>query len=114
MSLAELHQAGRTPALPLTVELVDGGGATALTLQRLLRVLPGQRYVGQAEWCGRPVLAKLLVGARAARQYQRELSGARLLAEQGLTTPQLLAHGVSEGEGDGVRVRVMGQADWSG
>ncbi|BCQ58905.1 serine/threonine protein kinase [Pseudomonas sp. Boi14] len=50
-------------------------------------------------WRGRPVLAKLLVGSKAARHFQRELQGVRLLAEQGLTTPLLLADGLQEGEG---------------
>jgi aminoglycoside phosphotransferase len=45
------------------------------------------------------VLAKLLVGSKAARHFQRELHGVRLLAEQGLTTPLLLADGLQEGEG---------------
>jgi hypothetical protein len=99
MTLASLSQAGRSPALPLTIELADAVGATVLTLRRLLRVLPGQRYVAQAEWRGRPVLAKLLVGDKATRHFQRERDGARLLAEQGLNTPQLLADGLREGEG---------------
>ncbi|WP_425917091.1 lipopolysaccharide kinase InaA family protein [Pseudomonas sp. GWSMS-1] len=99
MSLAGLSQAGRSPSLPLTLGLADAAGSAALTLQRLLRVLPGQRYVGLAEWRGRPVLAKLLVGAKAARHFQRELEGARLLAEQDLPTPKLLADGLREGEG---------------
>ena len=99
MSLASLRDAGRAPALPLSVELSDGSGVTQLRLQRWLRVLPGQRYVSQAQWSDRWVLAKLLVGPKGARHFQRELSGARLLAESGLNTPQLLAHGVREGEG---------------
>lgn len=99
MKLAELLRAGREPALPLEVELADAAGPAILTLQRLLRVLPGQRYVGIAQWRGRQVLAKLLVGGKAARHFQRELDGARLLAEQGLTTPALLADGLREGEG---------------
>ena len=45
------------------------------------------------------MLAKLLVGSKAARHFQRELQGVRLLAEQGLTTPLLLADGLQEGEG---------------
>lgn len=98
MKLAELSLAGRAPALPLTIE-VGTACSSELRLQRILRVLPGQRYVGLAEWCGLPVLAKLLVGDKAERHYQRELVGARLLAEQGLSTPQLLAHGLREGEG---------------
>ena len=95
MSLAGLQHAGRAPALPLTLAL-DG---EPLQLQRLLRVLPGQRYVGLAQWRGRAVLAKLLVGGKAERHFQRELAGARLLAEQGLDTPQLLAEGFIAGQG---------------
>ena len=94
MKLAELCGAGRSPALPLDIELPEG----RLRLLSLLRVLPGQRYVGEAQWQGRRVLAKLLVGARAARQHAREREGARLLGEQRLDSPALLAEGLS-GEG---------------
>lgn len=99
MRLRELKQAGRTPGLPLSIELADAAGPGQLQLLSLLRVLPGQRYVGAAVWRGRPVLAKLLVGNKAARHFQRELSGVRLLAGQGLTTPKLLADGLQDGEG---------------
>lgn len=99
MRLSELKTAGRTPDLPLTLELADAAGPGQLQLLSLLRVLPGERYVGAAVWRGRPVLAKLLVGGKAARHFQREVSGVRLLAEQGLTTPLLLADGLQEGEG---------------
>ena len=95
MQLAELAEAGRTPLLPQPLQLPGGD----LQLQQLLRVLPGQRYVALAQWQGRPVLAKLLVGNKAARHFQRELDGARQLAEQGLNTPQLLADGLRDGEG---------------
>ena len=95
MQLAELADAGRTPQLPQLLQLPGGD----LQLQQQLRVLPGQRYVAQAQWQGRPVLAKLLVGNKAARHFQRELDGARQLAGQGLNTPQLLADGLCEGEG---------------
>ena len=95
LRLNELAAAGRSPALPLTVELPGG----ELRLLSLLRVLPGQRYVGEAEWQGCRVLAKLLVGPRAERHHARELEGARLLREQGLITPELLAEGLVVGEG---------------
>ncbi len=84
---------------PCASTLADGAGPAELRLDSLLRVLPGQRYVGAGQWRGRPVLAKLLVGGKAARHFQRELEGARLLAEQGLTTPPLLADGLQQGEG---------------
>ena len=99
MRLSELKNAGRTPCLPLTLDLADAAGAGQLQRLSLLRVLPGERYVGAAVWRGRPVLAKLLVGSKAARHFQRELRGVRLLAEQDLTTPLLLADGLQEGEG---------------
>ncbi|WP_377707090.1 lipopolysaccharide kinase InaA family protein [Pseudomonas protegens] len=99
MRLSELKNSGRSPTLPLSFELADAAGPAQLQLLSLLRVLPGQRYVGAAVWRGRPVLAKLLVGSKAARHFQRELQGVRLLAEQGLTTPLLLADGLQEGEG---------------
>ncbi|NVZ25083.1 serine/threonine protein kinase [Pseudomonas gingeri] len=99
MRLSELKAAGRTPVLPLSIELADAAGPGQLQLLSLLRVLPGQRYVGAGVWRGRTVLAKLLVGNKAARHFQRELQGVRVLAEQGLTTPLLLADGLQEGEG---------------
>jgi tRNA A-37 threonylcarbamoyl transferase component Bud32 len=81
------------------VTLADAAGSADLQLLSLLRVLPGQRYVGAGIWRGRPVLAKLLVGGKAARHFQRELEGVRLLAAQGMTTPLLLADGLKNGEG---------------
>ncbi|MGY2288869.1 lipopolysaccharide kinase InaA family protein [Pseudomonas sp. SDO528_S397] len=99
MRLSELKNAGRTPSLPLSIELADAAGPGQLQLLTLLRVLPGERYVGAAVWRGRPVLAKLLVGAKAARHFQRERDGVRQLAGQGLTTPTLLADGLQDGEG---------------
>ena len=96
MKLASLTQVGRSPELPLLIEMPTG---QPLELCSLLRVLPGQRYVGQAQWQGRTVLAKLLVGGKAERHHARELQGAQLLAAQGLCTPLLLEQGVAAGEG---------------
>ncbi|MGE6527603.1 lipopolysaccharide kinase InaA family protein [Pseudomonas sp. NPDC077382] len=95
MNLVELAQAGRSPALPLTV-LLPGG---ELRLMQWLRVLPGQRYVARGEWQGCRVLAKLLVGTKAERHFAREKAGAALLAEQEMTTPALVADGFAAGQG---------------
>lgn len=99
MNLRQLKKAGRQPELPLLVELAEAAGPATLRLDSLLRVLPGQRYVGRGEWRGQRVLAKLLVGDKAARHFQRELKGVHLLAGQQQTTPRLLAEGLLEGEG---------------
>ena len=111
MRLSELHKAGRAPEVPLSITLADAAGPAQLQLLSLLRVLPGQRYVGAGVWRGRPVLAKLLVGSKASRNFERELSGVRLLAEQGLTTPLLLADGLQAGEGGWLLFEFLEQAE---
>lgn len=78
---------GRTPALPLTLELDNG---QSLHVEQWLRVLPEQRYVAKAQWQGRGVLVKVFVGSKAARQYQRELAGAQLLTEQQICSAKVL------------------------
>ena len=95
MRLDELISCGRAPELPLALTLGDD----AIELLSLLRVLPGQRYVGVALWQGRKVLAKLLVGRKAQRSFLREQRGAQLLAAQGIVTPPLLASGSVVDEG---------------
>lgn len=111
MKLSELQRCGRAPALPLNVELADEAGVAELRLERLLRVLPGQRYVGVGVWRGRKVLAKLLVGRKAPRRFLRELSGARLLADQHLVTPLLLADGLIAEEGGWLLFEYLEQAE---
>lgn len=95
MKLSELVNAGRAPQLPLSVDSPAG----RMQLLEWLRVLPGQRYVARAEWQGRTVLAKLMVGSRAKRHFQRERDGAMLLREQQMATPALLAEGYEPAQG---------------
>ena len=46
MRLSELKKAGRTPSLPLTLDLADAAGPGQLQLLSLLRVLPGRHRAG--------------------------------------------------------------------
>src|SRR5690606_17633298 len=80
---AALRAAGRHPVLPLRAQLADG---RSLTVHRLLRVLPGKRLVGEAEFEGRRVLAKLFIAPASARHWQRERSGIEALAAAALPT----------------------------
>lgn len=91
-----LREAGRSPPLPLTVHLQD---RRVLTLHTLLRVLPGKRIVGEAEFQGRQVLAKLFIASGSARHWQRERSGIEALARHRIPTPALLHAGELEGGG---------------
>ncbi len=83
----ELVAAGRNPPCPFRIVLADG---TPLRVLRALRVLPGQRITGEAEWQGQRVLAKLFLTSAANAHCRREATGARLLAAAGVPTPALL------------------------
>lgn len=81
-----LAQAQHPPLTPFRVVTDDG---TRIVVDRLLRVLPGRRLVGEARWQGLRVLAKLFVAGGSERHWQRELRGITLLAKAGLPTPPL-------------------------
>ena len=53
LDAAGLRAAGRTPETPFCLALADGSD---VLLQRLLRVLPGKRIVGQGQWNSRRCL----------------------------------------------------------
>ncbi|UYZ84433.1 serine/threonine protein kinase [Entomomonas sp. E2T0] len=93
MKLVELTNAGRTPELPLSITLDKDND---LVIENLLRTLPNQRYVAKANWQAKIVLAKLFVGSKANKHYQRELKGVNLLAQQQINTPKLFAHQITE------------------
>ncbi|MGK9066720.1 lipopolysaccharide kinase InaA family protein [Stutzerimonas chloritidismutans] len=96
MKLSDLASAGREPGLPLTVDL---GETCVLEVERWLRVLPAQRYVCRANFDGRLVLAKLMVGGKAEKNFIRERDGAALLVNQQMPTPALLSSGCVAGQG---------------
>ncbi|MFT3848016.1 MAG: lipopolysaccharide kinase InaA family protein [Propionivibrio sp.] len=93
---AALRTAGRTPATPFSVRLADG---SVLRVDRLLRVLPGKRIVGDGEWNGRHVLAKLFVAAGSERHWKQEKDGIDALRAAGVPTPDILLGGALPGDG---------------
>ena len=92
LDAAALRRAGRAPATPFRVRLAGGD---ELLITALLRVLPGKRIVGAAQWRGERVLAKLFiatggfVGDRALRHFANEKSGIEQLQHACLPTPEL-------------------------
>lgn len=105
---AELRAAGREPPVPFSVTLLGGG---ALTVLRLLRVLPGKRLVGEGEFEGRRVLAKLFVAPGSARHCRRERRGLAALATARIPTPPVVAAGALAGEGHAVLTEFLVPAD---
>lgn len=88
VSAGQLRAAGRSPDTPFRIALGDG---RELVMLRLLRVLPGKRIVGEAEFGGLRVLAKLFVAPGSDRHWARERLGLEALRAAGLVTPETLA-----------------------
>ncbi|MDX9742076.1 MAG: lipopolysaccharide kinase InaA family protein [Gammaproteobacteria bacterium] len=89
--VAALRRAGRSPTLPLQLALDDG---RMLSIDKLLRVLPGKRLTGIGTLDGQTVLAKLFIAKPGAeRHWERERQGLTALLDRGIATPRLLGAG---------------------
>lgn len=66
------------------------GTAQAVLCEKLLRCVPGKRWVCLAQWGEQQIIAKIFTHAHHA---QRELAGVNALTEANITTPDLLHHG---------------------
>ncbi len=72
----------------------DNKNDGVLVCEKSLRYLPGKRLVCCGNWQEKPVVAKLFLDRRSAkRHWDREKSGAELLAKRGIVTPSLLFSG---------------------
>ena len=96
LPVSELCHEGRAPAVPFQVRGEDG---EIITLERLLRVLPGKRIVGEARWRDRHVLAKLFVARHNSRHWERERLGLESLRVANILTPGVVAAGRLDGGG---------------
>ena len=95
LTAAALRRCERQPPVPFCLVLEDG---RELCVRRLLRVLPGRRIVGEADWNGETVLAKIFISADSERRAGREKAGIEALIAAALPTPALrLAAGLREG-----------------
>lgn len=87
---AGLRAAGRQPGTPFSMLSGDG---SEFVVHHLLRVLPGKRIVGDGEWNGKRVLAKLFIADGSARHWAKETAGIEELRRAGIPTPELLLTG---------------------
>lgn len=97
--MVALHEANFSPvkcevvdAATMSVALIDGTKITQLTA---VRVLPQRRWVFRAQWTGKPVFAKVFLGAQSEKYASRDARGVHLLTQAELATPALLWHGKS-------------------
>ena len=87
-SAAELTKAGRSVREPFQMSVDrDGQGLSIITVNKILRLLPGRRIVALAEQSGRKLLVKLFIGRGARRYANREVSGVLALEDSGVRTP---------------------------
>lgn len=109
---ALLCAAGRNPPLPLRVRLRGGNDASDIvTLTSVLRALPGKRIVGAARFNEQTVLAKLFIGRKSGRDWQREYDGITALQAAGIATPALLQGSELAGGGHVLLTRFLEPAD---
>ena len=69
---------------------------SALTDLRLVRQVPGKRYVYRGHWQGQHVYAKFFIGKNNAYYASRDLTGVQHLMQAGITTPPLLFQGQTQ------------------
>ena len=91
-----LRHARQGLAVPFGVQTDDG---ETIGVSRLLRMLPGKRVVGEANWRDMPVLAKLFVARANTRHWERERQGIAALLAANLPTPAVVGAGRLEGGG---------------
>ena len=83
-----LRRAGRDVAAPFDIEMADG---ERLTVEAVLRLLPGKRLTAKACFQGRSVLGKVFFARNGfRRQMKREIDGLELLHRRNLPAPLML------------------------
>ncbi|MBV1907555.1 MAG: lipopolysaccharide kinase InaA family protein [Pseudomonadales bacterium] len=83
--------------LPFHLSVTIDGKNQVLECLEIYRLLAGRRIVCRAKLNGIIVLAKIFLGKKHQRYWQRELAGVDILKQSGVRTPRLL-HAESSGE----------------
>ena len=107
MKTEALRAAGRALTTPFCARCADG---EEIFVSRLLRVLPGKRLAGAAQWRGRTVLAKLFIAPESSRHWQRERQGLALLRAAALPAPESVGEGRLESGGHYLFTRFLEDA----
>ena len=72
--------------------------AASISIDAVVRSLPGRRDVLRGMWGNKPVYVKKFIGGSASRYFHRDLAGVELLLKSGIVTPTLLHHGLTSDE----------------
>jgi len=93
VSLEDLQQVRYSMSLPVQIVTDDD----TLNCQQLLRIVPGKRLVFLGEAFNKKVIIKCFIHTgKAKKHWQREYAGAKLLTDNNILTPEIIARGCSE------------------
>ena len=99
LTTQDICVAGRSLQVPFAFEGRFGSDQCRITVEEILRILPGKRLVARAtrgDGDGHPVLIKLYLGRSAKRYARREVRGSTLIQELSIPTPRLLWQGETD------------------
>ena len=99
LSASDLIAGQRNIDVPFRVSVKLEQQDLDLFCQQVFRLLPGKRLVALAQLGGEQVVAKIFIGARGVRDYEREKQGVAALVRAGVSTPDILAQGDVSGGG---------------
>lgn len=99
LTTQDICLAGRSLQVPFAFEGRFGSDQCRITVEEILRILPGKRLVARAtrgDGDGHPLLIKLYLGRSAKRYARREVRGSTLIQESSIPTPRLLWQGETD------------------
>lgn len=90
-SSAELISMGRHIPTPFSISVESEQGAVELTIDSLLRTVPGKRLVALSTWQNRTVIVKIFISSnRWQRSMLKDIAGINRLKQARIPTPNLL------------------------
>ncbi|MCU7937914.1 MAG: hypothetical protein KZQ64_04375 [gamma proteobacterium symbiont of Bathyaustriella thionipta] len=93
ITLRALQKVTYKMALPVRINCDD----SYLQCNELLRIVPAKRLVFSGAYFNEKVIIKLFVhSTKAEKHWQRECNGAKLLSDNKILTPEIIAQGVSD------------------
>lgn len=97
LTTQDIRLAGRLLPVPFCLAGRSGTGRCRITIEKVLRILPGKRLVARATTeDGVNILIKLYLGRSAKRYALREVRGTTLIHNASIPTPRLLWQGETD------------------
>lgn len=104
-SSADIITMGRHIPTPFVISVEAEKGAVELTIDSLLRVVPGKRLVALSTWQNRTVIIKIFISSnRWKRGMLKDIAGMNKLKSAQIPSPNLLLHTTTSDKKAGVLI----------